>query len=178
MKAFSEKQQAEVVTDNGRSFLLMQPDQPDKQLFLRYALVRQGTEELVYPRFILDDWGNEVPKAEMFDWIKEYGWQFPRAEIFGLDEDGEEGQWFLREFELYAKWRCVASPEKNTPIPDCWRIEAVLWPEDVAEVVKVKRPLADQLNSPLRKSYVTWWHVPANQPFDLKLINPPKKPDF
>lgn len=170
------------VKRNGRSALLLTNPKPEADavdlLFLRFAFVVMGTEAPLFPSFLIDDWGGEVRGTAVYQWVKENGNQFPRAEIFGFDGQGNEVQRFVRELELYAKPPCTAYPDRETPLAKGTPVHAILLPEaGIAEPVKIKRPL--NLKRPLSAARVTWWQVPpALSVFDFSLLDKAHPPDF
>ncbi|MCA9899916.1 MAG: hypothetical protein H6654_00945 [Ardenticatenaceae bacterium] len=167
---------------NGRTALLLTHPKPDAEaeelLFLRFAFVIMGTEAPLFPSFLIDDWGGEVRGTAVYTWVKENGNQFPRAEIFGFDGQGNETQRFVRELELYARLPCAAYPDRETPLPNGTPIHAILLPDAaVTEPVKIKRP--SELKRPLTAARVTWWQVPLTlTTFDFSLLDETQAPDF
>ncbi|WP_420632048.1 hypothetical protein [Candidatus Leptofilum sp.] len=159
---------------NGRTALLLTNPKPDRDaanlLYLRFAFVLMGTEAPLFPSFLIDDWGGEVRGTAVYQWIKENGNQFPRAEIFGFDQQGTEAQYFVRELELYAKLPCLAYPNRQMPLAEGTPIHAILLPDgSVAEPVKIKRP--SELKRPLSAARVPWWQVPPTMSqFDFGLL--------
>ncbi len=148
---------------NGRAALLLTNPKPEPEaedlLFLRFAFVLMGTEAPLFPSFLIDDWGGEVRGTAVYQWVKENGNQFPRAEIFGFDGQGNSVQRFVRELELYAKLPCLAYPSREVPLTEGTPIHAVLLPDEtVTEPVKTKRPSG--LKRPLSAARVSWWCVP------------------
>ena len=163
MKAVKQGVQGELFEVNGRFALLLHHAQPEPKtqqlIYLRFAFITLGVEEHIFPAFLLDDWGNEIKSLELYNWVDEFAPQFPRAELFGFDEAGQETQLFLRELELYSKRPCYAYPAANTAIGDGLLIEAILLPDaTVTEPVKIKRP--SWVLPPLRRARVQWWQVP------------------
>ena len=94
-KLFGEK-----MGSNGRSALLLTDLKPeaesDESLILRFAFVVMGTDAPLFPSFLIDDWGGEVRGLSIYNWVRENGNQFPRAEIFGFDRQGNSVQFFVR----------------------------------------------------------------------------------
>lgn len=163
MKAVKQRVQGQLLAANGRFALLLQNIQPEPDaaplIYVRYAFITLGVEEHIFPAFLLDDWGNEIKGLALYDWVAEFAPQFPRAELFGFDESGQETQLFLRELEQYAKWPCYAYPTADASIAEGVLIEAVLLPDEtVTEPTKVKRP--SWVERPLRQAQVQWWQVP------------------
>lgn len=163
MRVVTQRVQGKLLVDNGRYALLLLNQEPeqtaDALLYLRFAYVFQGVETPIFPVSLLDDWGNEVEKKALFDWVREFADEFPRAELFGYEWDGTETQCFLRELELMEKLHCYAYTNKNAPLSDGVRVEAVLLADDgVAEVVKIKRPSV--VKRPLSLAKLSWYQAP------------------
>lgn len=168
MRAIRQRVQGEVWQANGRSALLLRDPAPGKDaadlLYLHYALVTLGREELIFPALLVDDWGAEVRGLKLYRWVREHGNEFPRATIFGFEADGRETQVFLRELELYVTLPVYAAAAAGI------RLDAILLPEEgVAAPEKVKRPSA--LERPLRSARVQWWRIPPEtSSFDFSLL--------
>lgn len=163
MKAIKQRVAAEIMEANGRYAILLhnvQPEPEAKQLiYLRHAFITIGAEEHIFPGFLLDDWGSEIKSLAVYDWVDEFAPQFPRAELFGFDESGQETQLFLRELEPYSKWPCYAYPAGDSPINQGVLIEAVLLPDKTTPApIQIKRP--SWVERPLRRARVQWWQVP------------------
>ena len=128
-------------------------DEAEGSLFLRYALVRQGSESHVFPALLLDDWGREHNSLSLYRWIYEEGQRFPRAELFGFDAAGRQIQLFLRELEIFFKYPCYVYTEKTAPIPAGERVHTISLPGRAQrqEVVVPAR-----VEWPLRHAAVSW----------------------
>ncbi|MFQ5400853.1 MAG: hypothetical protein ACE5E7_14805 [Anaerolineae bacterium] len=164
-----------LLADGGRSVLLLldpEPTEPAAEsLFLRFAFVTTGVEEHIFPALLLDDWGRESASAELYQWVYEYGDQFPRAEMFGFDVGGREVQCFLRELEHFARLPCYAYREADAPVAGGVLVEAVLLPDKTAEFPRRERRPSG-LQRPLRSVRASWWRVPpALAHFDIKLLD-------
>ncbi|MCC6605981.1 MAG: hypothetical protein IT327_22425 [Anaerolineae bacterium] len=176
-KLFEER-----VGGNGRSALLLTQLKPEMEseqsLTLRLAFVVMGTEVPLFPSFLVDDWGGEVRGTAVYSWVRENGNQFPRAEIFGFDRQGNSVQFFVRELELYARLLCFAYPNAQTPLAEGKLVHAVLLPDaSAAEVEKIKRP--SEIKRPLASARVTWWQVPLDLPhFDFSLLDDAQASEF
>lgn len=132
-------------------------------IILRCAFVTRGHDggDHIFPAFILDDWGREIHGIKLYRWMRENGERFPRAEIFGYEQDGRETQCFVRELELYATLPCYAFLSAEVPVSKGRRISAIFLPTASAgEVRKIGKP--DGVSQPLRSARVTWWEVPGN----------------
>lgn len=171
MKIVTYRVSGRLLGGDGRFALLLLDDQPEKEgpdlIYLRYPFVSLGLETLIFPAFILDDWGSEIKSVGLYEWFAEFGAQFPRAEVFGLDENGRETQRFVRELEQYSKLPCLAFANLKTPLADGNLVEAILLPDDASgSPVKIKRP--SWVKRPLRSAKVSWWQVhPATTTFDF-----------
>jgi hypothetical protein len=164
MKAVKLQVQGQILAANGRFALLLQQPNPDSKtkssIYLRFAFVTQGIEEHIFPAFLLDDWGSEIKSLALYDWVDQFAPQFPRAELFGFDQSGQETQLFLRELEQYSQWPCYAYPAADTAVHQGHRIEAILLPDAAAiKPVKIKRP--GWVERPLRRAQTQWWQVPT-----------------
>lgn len=134
-------------------------DETASTIFLRYALITQGVEEHIFPAFLLDDWGNEKKGGSLYQWIYEEGQRFPRAEIFGFEQTGEETQCFLRELEIYFKLPTYAYPAVDSPVTAGVLLDYVLLPTDEPlETLERTSPPAE-LSWALRRARVDWWRV-------------------
>lgn len=167
MRAVGQRVAGEVLEQKNWSGLILQDLKPDKEtvnlITLRYAFVTRGPGggDHIFPAFILDDWGREIRSLKLYQWVRANGEQFPRAEIFGYEQDGRETQCFLRELEHYARLPCYAYRSEEKAIPSGHLIQAILLPDSTAkEPQKITRP-AD-LQPPLRSARITWWRVPPD----------------
>lgn len=177
MKAIREHVHGTLLTAGDRTALLLKNSEPEEEtadsLFLRFAFVTQGPEEHLLPAFLLDDWGGEIKGLALYEWVAEFGPQFPRAELFGFMANGQAAQRFLREFELYVRLPCYAYPRKETPLTEGRIVEVILLPDmNVLTPQKISRP--SHLKRPLRSAKVSWWQVnPATTAFDFTLLDAP-----
>ena len=162
---------------DGRLALLLTNENPSPDeahlLFLRFAFVIMGTEAHLFPSSLVDDWGGEVRGLSLYTWVKENGNHFPRAEIFGFDQQGNSVQYFVRELELYAKLPAYVYLDKQTHLAEGKLLSAILWPDETSESPqKIKRP--SHLKRPLAAARVTWWQVPrASTQFDFSQLEEP-----
>lgn len=149
---------------DGRHALWLQAEgDPGAQpLYLRYALTIRGSETPVFPAFLLDDWGNEIKKLDLYTWLRENGEYYPRAEVFGLDEHGAQTQHFTRELELYFRYPCYLYTAADAPVSAGVRLAAVLLADETSGAPQPARPPAD-LPPPLRRAILQWWRLPAAQ---------------
>lgn len=123
---------------------------------LRFALVVQGTEQLVFPSLVLDDWGRERSSPALYRWIYEEGTRFPRAEVFGFDRSGRETQIFLRDLEIFFKYPCYAYPDRKMPLSEGERLDVVFTPSVDGESHPEKAEVPVALSWPLRHAAVSW----------------------
>lgn len=178
MKAVSQHIHGQLWRDsgpNGRSVLLLQDGQPAAKtavsLFLRYALVIMGPEDHVFPNTLLDDWGHEVRGLEIYRFIREYGDQFPRAEVFGFDLDGSETQLFVRSLEMVGRWPCYVYATTETPLSEGVRLNAILLPTEGITQPQRLPEAPDSVAPPLCHARLKWWQVPAEATnFDFSLL--------
>ncbi len=107
MNVITEKIAAELIEDNDLHAIRLLDD--DKQsIYLAYALVTLGREEHVFPCSVMDDWGKEMTGLQAYEWMRENGNHFPRADILAVGLAGDERQHFLREFDLYVRYPVYA----------------------------------------------------------------------
>lgn len=182
MRAIAQRISGKLFTENGRAAVLLRDpaapkDRPDL-LYLRYAFVTRGPEDHIFPAFLLDDWGREVRSLSLYAWVRDYGEQFPRGEIFGFEQDGRDTQVFLRELELYARFPLYAVVDRDQPVQEGVLLDAVLLPAEEAAVAdetavaRIKRPA--ELAFPLSNAHVAWWRVPLDlDAFDFSLLDRP-----
>ncbi len=130
-------------------------------LYLRYGLTLRGTERPIFPAFALDDWGHEYNRLALYKWLRAEGERFPRAEIFGFDEDGREVQHFLREIELHWQYPLYAYPSKTTAIADGTPVTTGVITNDQLDA-PARLDGRPTLSAPLRRARVDWWQAPAN----------------
>lgn len=171
MKAIRHHIYGRLFQNKTTAALLLHDAQPSTRsadsLFLRYAFVTVGREDHIFPAFILDDWGNEIKGMEVYNWVHQFGSQFPRGEIFGFDRSGAEVQLFVRELELYQKLPCYVFTATSQPVTEGVLLNALLLPAaDATRPQQGKRP--STIKRPLRSARLQWWHVPATiASFDL-----------
>lgn len=157
MKPLTQRVHGKVYVKEGEGALLL--DEAMDLVYLRHALIVQGTQQHIFPAVALDDWGHERKTLALYDWIYEEGQRFPRAEVFGFDRTGAETQYFLRDLETYFKWPCYAYPEKGLSLPAGERIHTVLLPDPAHDgpPAQTKRPT--HITGPLRRAAVEWQHA-------------------
>ena len=182
MNSVVMKVKGEMLAQDGINSLTVQDLNPASEannlIFLRFAFITRGKGGNIFPSFILDDWGREIRGLKLYDWVRQNGEQFPRGEIFGYEEDGQETQCFLRELELYAKLPTYAFKDKEQPLNKGSLIHAVLLPLDsILAPIWISPPQA--IKSPLRSALVNWWQVPFGLRIeDYKLLNTRPDPGY
>jgi hypothetical protein len=177
MKAAHQHIHGSLLTENGRSALLLLNAEPETKtavsLYLRYAVVVRGPEDHVLPAVLLDDWGKEISGLKIYGFLREQGDQFPRAEIFGFDLDGSETQLFVRSLELVSRLPCYAYTDVNAPLAEGVRLAAILLPDaDTSVAVKIQKAGETGMKRPLRSAQVQWWRVPpTTTSFDFSWLD-------
>ncbi len=164
MKTVTQRVGGQLLAGDGRYALRLDNHKPEKGaanlLYLRFAFVTQEMDELIFPAFILDDWGSEIKSLALYEWFHEFAVQFPRAEVFGRNMAGQETQRFLRELEPYSKLPCYAYPTPDTPLADGRLVEFILIPDEtIQESIACKRP--SKWKRPLRSAKARWQRVPT-----------------
>jgi hypothetical protein len=133
-------------------------DETAGPVYLRFLLPEIEREEGIFPALLLDDWGQEIKSLELYEWVRENGVNFPRAEIFGIDRNGQAAQVFLRELELFGKYPCYAYEDKAAPVTAGVQVVAiVLADKETVEPERIKRPAG--VTGPLRYARVSWWQA-------------------
>ena len=165
MKAAKQHIHGKLITENGRSALLLLNAEPETKtadsLYLRYAVVVRGPEDHVLPAILLDDWGKETRGLKIYEFLREHGDEFPRAEIFGFDMDGSETQLFVRSLELYSRLPAYAYTDVDAPLDAGVLLDAILLPDaETDRVVQVGKASEMGVKRPLRSAQVSWWRVP------------------
>lgn len=128
----------------------------ESSLHLRFAFIVQGTEKLIFPAVVLDDWGRERNTLSLYRWVYEEGQRFPRAEVFGFTHSGRKTQIFLRDLEIFFKYPCYVYPGRNTPVSDGLRLDVVFLPAEEKLAAPAERDVPPDLKWPLRHAAVTW----------------------
>ncbi len=82
-------------------------------VFVRYAFSQFNTLRPFFPTMAADDRGGLYRGLDAFDWIAESGMLFPRSDVMGLWSDGEEDQFFLKEFDLALTPLIFVSPSAD-----------------------------------------------------------------
>lgn len=166
MSIVLQKVQGELIASDGRWALLL--NDSAENLFLSFAYSVLESTEMILPELVLDDWGKEIANLRLYEWIKENGLHFPRAEIFGFDPNGSPRQYFLRELDLMSGYSCFAFRERSSNPEAGLQIEAALILNDnVSEPRKVETPPI--IKPPLRHIQVGWWQVRPESAHDFKI---------
>ncbi len=154
MAALAQSVHGELLSSSKSGALVMDPSH--SKVLLRYALPQLGSDELVFPEIVLDDWGHERKELPLYRWIYENGYQFPRAELFGYDINGHEQQYFLRELDLQSKYPCFGFAENDTPLSEGIELSFIVV---VREVSSQAEPLeaGSEIDWPMRNAAVDWW---------------------
>lgn len=131
-------------------------------VYLSYALVTQGPEWQILPSFLLDDWGNRIDGPALYDWVRDNGLMFPRAEVFGHSPSGEPVQYFLRDLELFGKYPVYAFAAEDASPSSGVLLQAILIPDE--EVVSaVPAQPAVESGALLYGAQISWWRINPNQ---------------
>jgi hypothetical protein len=165
MSIVLQKVRGELIPSGSRWALLL--DDTVSELFLSFAYLILESTEMILPELILDDWGKEISTLRLYEWVKENGLHFPRAEIFGFDPIGNPQQYFLRELDLMSRYACFAFRERGSGPDTGLLIEAVLILNDnVFEPRKMEIP--SEIGVPLRNIEASWWQIPPQSTHDFK----------
>lgn len=168
----NEKQSA--VIFHPHSAKAVPPPSEFQPLYLRYALTQLGTERPILPSFILDDWGGEIRKLEMYRWVQIEGDRFPRAEAFGyilnFNQEWEKSQFFMRDLELSARHPLYVYTSKDDPIDSGQRVHALV--KASSDIDKWEPSNGKSFKLPLKRAQVKWWQMPLS---DAILPTPPLK---
>ena len=131
------------------------------RFFLRFAFVVQGTERLIFPALVLDDWGRERSSLSLYRWVFQEGQRFPRAEVFGFTKSGRETQIFLRDLEIFFKYPCYVYPGPTTPLGAGLRLNVVFIPTEEKTVSPEISEVPEEVSWPLRHAAVSWRRATA-----------------
>lgn len=154
MAALAQSVHGELLSSSRSGALVI--DHSYSKVLLRYALPQLGSDELVFPEIVLDDWGHERKNLPLYRWIYENGFQFPRAELFGYDINGHERQYFLRELDLQSKYPCFGYAENDTPLSEGIELSfIVIVREDSSQSEHLEA--GSEIDWPMRNAAVEWW---------------------
>jgi hypothetical protein len=162
LKIIRQRVPGVLLLEGERAALWLEAGGEARFVYLAYALATQlpsgATSAHILPAVLLDDWGTEVKKLELYRWIREFGLQFPRAEVFGLTPQGQPAQYFLRDLDLFGRYPTYAFTEKDAPASAGVLLQAILLPGEGIEQPEPAEPPED-VTSPLRRARLTWWRV-------------------
>ena len=116
-------------------------------LHLLFPFITRGDEIHIFPVSLLDDWGTEIRGLQLYEWVRENGEQFPRAELFGMDKNGRSTQEFLRGLEIYFRFPCYLHPADSPLHIGNIPIKTIILPANTER---------KNLPYPLRRANVTW----------------------
>ncbi len=154
-----------LVDDQGAAFLLQRGG---RAYAMRLGFILRGSEEVILPDSLLDDWGHEIVSRALYSWVSENGLHFPRAEIFGFDPAGRRQQCFMREVDLPAGYASYVFETAAAPIDTGRRLSAIFIPGATgAEPKRISTPTS--IAAPLSKAAVRWWSVDAAAVDDLEM---------
>jgi len=148
---------------NGRLYLRQQQgglfwQQSEPPIALRFGLSTLGEGSLFFPHILLDDWGNEVSGLSLYQWIRDNSLHFPRAEIFGVDQQGQAQQYFLRDLDVVEPLICFGYPHIEAAVSTGIRIERVFVAGlGSGEPMRIAAPT----DAPwmLQRARLSWWRV-------------------
>ena len=146
-----------------RQVLLLLDGAPEEKtavsLYLRFPFITLGPEEHIFPGYILDDWAKEIHGTDVYAWMVDKGDHFPRAEVFGYEQDGTETQCFVRGLEHYIKLPCYVYQTVKAAVNEGVIVQKILLEDtDVISPERVKRP--SEVKRPLASARVQWWKIP------------------
>ncbi len=158
MKALTQTIQGELLLSDEHGVLIIDPMR--ENVLLRFAFTRYGGEAVIFPELLLDDWGHERKSLGLYRWIHENGFRFPRAELFGYNDQGRNQQCFLRELDLQSKYPCVGFKDFETPLADGIKVcSFVIVKEETIHAERTKDIRA--FPWPMRNAAVDWWRADA-----------------
>lgn len=146
-----------IVNGDQAAIRLTSPESEDV-IYLAYALVTQGPEYQILPSVLVDDWGNEIDGMRLYDWVKENGLHFPRAEVFGVTPNGAKAQYFLRDLELFTKFPVYAFAGADADDSSGIAVQAILVPDASVATHEVCDPL-NEISPMLARGQLAWWRV-------------------
>ncbi len=131
-------------------------------VWLRYGLPQVGNERLFFPHLLLDDWGNQITGLKLYQWARDNGIHFPRAELFGYDFAGNPDQLFLRDIEYYLPTLCYAYAAPELPIDAGIPLQRLFVYEPTCPAPK-QIDCPDEISPPLSYAKVSCWQVDPSQ---------------
>jgi len=171
MSAIAQAVQGRLIDRREPAVFYLHPG--NESSFIRLGFILRGSEEVILPESVLDDWGHEIATMELYAWVKENGLHFPRAEIFGYDLSGREQQCFVREIDLMAGYACYVFEAADSPLTEGRRLAAILVPGPAGAQPRPISP-PSQVSAPLSRAAVKWWMVDetAVEALDLTFLEP------
>ncbi len=143
-----------LIGEEDRPMLRLDREDSGDHVYLAYALVTQGPGHHVLPSVLLDDWGNELERLRLFDWIKENGLRFPRAELFGKSPSGKSVQYFLRDLELFGQYPVYVFAADDAPDSSGTLLQTIVVADDESDSPETLPP--DWVGGRLRSAQVEW----------------------
>ena len=145
-----------------------------RRYFMRLGFILRGSEVVLFPESLLDDWGHEIASVELYDWVSNNGLDFPRAEIFGYDLTGLPAQCFVREVDLMAGYACYFFESAGAAMTSGVCANAILLPEPGSGRPQ-RVPVPAGIDAPLAEASVEWWVVDFNvaRQSDLAFLDDP-----
>lgn len=165
MKPITERTTGQLYERDGNTALLL--DESANPVYLRYALLVQGTAERIFPAVLLDDWGRERSSLSLYRWIYEEGQRYPRAEIFGFDASGRDTQIFLRDLEIYFRYPCYAYQSRKTGVERGRQLQTVLVADQTLKRTSQEAQPPGGASWPLRRAAITWQRINPDALLDL-----------
>lgn len=150
-----ERVHGKLVGEEDEPMLRLDAEDAGNHVYLAYALVTQGPGHHVLPSVLLDDWGNEIEQLRLYDWIKENGLRFPRAEIFGKSPSGKSVQYFLRDLELFGKYPVYVFAADDAPDSSGTLLQTIVVVKEDADSPEAGAP-PDWISGRLRSAQVEW----------------------
>ncbi|MBP9503232.1 MAG: hypothetical protein KBF17_13815 [Candidatus Promineofilum sp.] len=171
MKLIKKSVPGVLLVDDDLAVLRLDKTGSENRVYLSFAFITHGPGYRILPSVLLDDWGNEVSYSDLYDWIRDNGLRFPRAELFGFDPAGLQTQYFLRDLELFAEYPLYAFAEKDSTPDSAVLVRAIFLPGEAVDAPqRVATP--DDIEFPLSKTDVEWWRVNLRQN-DLEFLRKP-----
>jgi hypothetical protein len=155
MRALYQLVNGRLYRSQQRNVLLL--DQSLPLLTLRFAFAELDGEAHILPALLLDDWGKEVKTLALYEWVREFGPHFPRAELFGFYPDGREIQLFLRDLDLHGRHPGYVYEQPDAPLVTGSLLDAILIAGERQVPQRIPRPAG--LDPLLRQAQVSWWQV-------------------
>jgi hypothetical protein len=168
MNALAQSIRGELHRSEEQGVLVIEPTRA--QVYLRYAFTELGADDLFFPELLLDDWGHEIGSMELYHWIRQNGARFPRAELFGCDQAGNERQYFLRELDLISQYPCFGLSKADDSVENGVEINFIVRAVDEA-LQSPWVPAEGEISWPLSNAAVKWWRVDSKKcPEFVKLL--------